>query len=260
MKRSTILAAALTAALLGTAAIAAHGTHTAATPAYVTAALADPGRPKDDTDLDADRKPGETVVFAGIKPGSKVMDLVQGRGYFTRIFSKVVGEKGYVYAYAPSELNAMVLKRLPPGTDLKKQFMGYSNVAVLNGPVNTLAAPESLDVVFTAQNYHDFHDPFFAPADVALINKAIFAALKPGGYFVLIDHSAPDGAGPAATNTTHRSDEAVVKTEGEAAGFKLVAESNMLRNPADPRDKLVFDPSIRHHTDQFILKFQKPRH
>jgi len=259
MKRTTLLAAALTAALLGTAAIAAHGTHSAATPAYVTAALADPGRPKDDTDLDADRKPGETVAFAGIKPGSKVMDLVQGRGYFTRIFAKVVGGKGYVYAFAPSELDAMVLKRLPPGTDLKKQFYNYSNVAVLHGPVNNLAAPESLDVVFTAQNYHDFHDPFFAPADVALINKAIYAALKPGGYYVLIDHSAPAGSGLAATNTTHRIDEETLKKEVLAAGFKLVAEGSFLRNPADPRDKLVFDPSIRHHTDQFILKFQKPR-
>lgn len=257
MKRSTLLAVALTTALLGTAAIAAH---TAATPAYVAAALADPGRPKDQVDLDADRKPAETVAFAGIKPGSKVMDLVQGQGYFTRIFAKVVGDKGYVYAFAPSELDSFVLKRLPPGTDITKQFHDYANVAVLHGPVNTLAAPESLDVVFTAQNYHDFKDPFFAPADTALINKAVLAALKPGGYFVIIDHSAPDGSGIADTNTTHRIDEAVVKKEVEAAGFKLVAESNMLRNPADPRDKLVFDPSIRHHTDQFVLKFQKPRH
>ncbi|MBV9904018.1 MAG: class I SAM-dependent methyltransferase [Alphaproteobacteria bacterium] len=259
MKMKLLLTAALVATLGTGAALAAkHAAHSAM-PAYITAALADPGRPKENTDLDAARKPGETVLFAGIRPGSKVMDLVQGGGYFTRIFAKVVGDKGYVYAYAPSELNPLVLKRLPPGTDIKKQFMAYSNVAVLNGPVNTLAAPESLDVVFTAQNYHDFHDPFFAPADVALINKAIYAALKPGGYFVLIDHSAPDGSGLADTNTTHRIDEAIVKKEVEAAGFKLVAEGNFLRNKADPRDKLVFDPSIRHHTDQFILKFQKPR-
>jgi predicted methyltransferase len=257
MNRHWIAAAALTTALLGSAAYAAH---TAATPAYVTAALADTGRPKDQTDLDAARKPAETVAFTGVKPGSRVMDLVQGSGYFTRIFAKVVGDKGYVYAFAPSELDAIVAKRSPPGFDVKKQFHDYANVAVLHGPVNTLAAPESLDVVFTAQNYHDFHDPFFAPADVALINKAIYAALKPGGYFVLIDHSAPDGSGLADTNTTHRIDEAVVKTEVEAAGFKLVAEGSFLRNPDDKRDKLVFDPSIRHHTDQFILKFQKPRH
>ncbi|MBL6937413.1 MAG: class I SAM-dependent methyltransferase [Alphaproteobacteria bacterium] len=257
MKRSMLLAAGLTAALLGTAAIAAH---TAATPAYVTAALADAGRPKDQVDLDAARKPAETVAFAGIRPGSKVMDLVQGQGYFTRIFAKVVGDKGFVYAYLPSELDPILAKRLPPGTDVKKQFIGYSNVSVLHGPVNTLAAPEALDVVFTAQNYHDFKDPFFAPADTALINKAVFNALKPGGFFVIIDHSAPNGSGIADTNTTHRIDEAVVKKEVEAAGFRLVAEGNFLRNPADPRDKLVFDPSIRHHTDQFVLKFQKPRH
>ena len=253
MSRSWIAAAiVLTASLAAAPALAK-------TPAYVTAAIADAGRPDADKQLDADRKPAEMVLFAGIKPGSRVMDLMPGPGYFTRIFAKVVGDKGWVYAFVPAEIDPIIAKRFP-GIDIKKQFAAYPNASVLHGPINSLAAPESLDVVWTAQNYHDFHDPFYAPADLALVNKAVFNALKPGGVFIVLDHAAADGSGLRDTNTLHRIDEATVKTEVEAAGFKLVGESRVLRNPKDPRDKLVFDPSIRHHTDQFILKFMKPRH
>jgi predicted methyltransferase len=252
MKRSLVLAATLAAALCGSAALAA-------TPEYVTAAIADSARPQAERDLDAERLPADMVAFAGIKPGTRVMDLMAGTGYFTHIFARVVGDKGYVYVYTPSELDPIIQKRFP-GSDPLKQFASYSNVSVLHQPIDKLTAPESLDVVWTAQNYHDLHDKFMGPADLAVVNKAIYDVLKPGGYYVIVDHAAADNSGLAATETLHRIDEAVVKKEVEAAGFKLVAESNVLRNPKDPRDKLVFDPSIRHHTDQFILKFMKPRH
>jgi predicted methyltransferase len=252
MKRTLVLAAVLSTAFAGGAALAA-------TPEYVTAAIADSARPQTERDLDAERMPADMIAFAGIKPGSRVMDMIPGTGYFTHIFAKVVGDKGYVYAYTPSELDPIIQKRYP-GTDPTKQFLAYSNVAVLHAPINKLTAPESLDVVWTSQNYHDLHDPFFAPADVAVINKAVYNVLKPGGYYIILDHAAADGSGLRDTNTLHRIDEATVKQEVEAAGFKLVGESKVLRNPKDPRDKLVFDPSIRHHTDQFILKFMKPRH
>ena len=252
MSRHWIATAVLTAALATAPALAKA-------PAYVTAAIADAGRPDADKQLDEARKPAEMVLFAGIKPGSRVMDLMPGPGYFTRIFAKVVGDRGWVYAFMPAEIDPMIAKRFP-GADIKKMFAAYPNVSVLHGPINSLAAPESLDVVWTAQNYHDFHDPFYAPADLALVNKAVFAALKPGGVFVVLDHAAANGSGLRDTNTLHRIDEATVKKEVEAAGFRFAGESNVLRNPKDPRDKLVFDPSIRHHTDQFILKFIKPRH
>ncbi len=257
MKKTLLAAAALTAVLAATG--SADAKHVAARQAYLTAALADTGRPADDVKLDADRKPATMVTFAGIKPGGHVMDLMPGSGYFTRIFAKVVGDKGFVYAYSPVEIDPIIQKRFP-GADVKKQFAAYPNVATLHAPVNDIFAPESLDVVWTAQNYHDLHDSFYKPADLAIINKKIYDLLKPGGLYVILDHSAANGSGLAATETLHRIDEAVVKKEVEAAGFKLVGESNALRNPADPRDKLVFDPSIRHHTDQFILKFMKPRH
>ena len=226
--------------------------------AFVSA-VQDAGRTNADRALDAERLPAQMVLFAGVRPGSRVMDLLPGQGYFTRIFAKVVGAKGYVYAYSPTELDSIIQKRFP-GVDVKKQFSAYSNVTVLHAPINSLYAPEALDVVWTSQNYHDLHDSFFKPADLAIINKAIFNALKPGGVYIVLDHAAAAGSGLRDTDTLHRIDEETVKQEVLAVGFKLVGESKLLRNPKDMRDKLVFDPSIRHHTDQFILKFMKPRH
>lgn len=134
----------------------------------------------------------------------------------------------------------------------------YPNVKVLHDPINSLSAPEPLDVVWISQNYHDFFNDFFKPADVAVINKKVFDALKPGGLYIVLDHSAKAGAPMSATNDLHRIDEATVKAQVEEAGFKLIEESKVLRNSSDTLDKNVFDESIRHKTDQFILKFQKP--
>ncbi len=114
-------------------------------------------------------------------------------------------------------------------------------------------------MVWTSQNYHDLHNDFAKPADLAIVNKAVFDALKPGGFYIVLDHAAENGSGLRDTEKLHRIDEAVVKKEVEAAGFRLAAESNVLRNPEDTRTKLVFDDTIRHKTDQFILIFRKPK-
>jgi len=239
------------------AALLTAGAPAAPVPAYVKAAIADSARPVADTTRDADRKPAEMLAVAGIKPGMRVMDMVPGGGYFTRIFAKAVGPNGYVYAYQPTELDHFFKDKAPPIVAIAAE---YPNVSVIRASVNKLVAPELLDVVWTSQNYHDLKDPLFAPADTALVNKAVYDALKPGGIYIVLDHSAPKGSGIADTDTLHRIDEAVVKKEVEAAGFKLIGESNVLRNPKDSRTVKVFDPSIRGHTDQFILKFQKPVH
>jgi len=112
--------------------------------------------------------------------------------------------------------------------------------------------------VFTSQNYHDYPDPFMGPTDVAVLNKAVFKVLKPGGLWVIVDHAAQAGSGMRDTNTTHRIDEAAVKAQVLAAGFELVGESDVLRNPADDHTLKVFDKAIRGKTDQFTLKFRKP--
>lgn len=226
-------------------------------PAYISAAVADSARPAADTARDADRKPAECLAFAGVKPGDRVADLIPGRGYFTRIFAKAVGRKGWVYAYFPSDIDAVYAKNkvtIPPPPD-----SNYPNVSFIHAPVAKFVTPEKLDVVWTSQNYHDLHDKFFGPADVSAVNKAIFDALKPGGVYIVLDHVAEAGSGLRDTDTLHRIDPAIVKKEVEAAGFKFVSESKMLHNPADPHTALVFDKSIRGHTDQFIFKFRRPK-
>src|SRR5580704_9068170 len=220
------LAAGLAGAAVVTAAIAAP-----AIPAYVAAAVANPNRPDADKQRDEARKPAETIAFSGMKPGWVVADFIPGTGFYDRIFSGVVGAKGHVYGFYPAELKAFIKTPLP--ADGSKPLDKFDNFTSLSAPANDFAAPAPLDLVWISDNYHDLHDPFFAPADLAKVNAAVFKALKPGGIYLVIDHAAPAGTGLADTNTLHRIDEASVKSEVEAAGFKLVGESDVLANPAD---------------------------
>ncbi|HLY04523.1 MAG TPA: hypothetical protein VKR31_02135, partial [Rhizomicrobium sp.] len=128
----------------------------------------------------------------------------------------------------------------------------------IHAPIEKFVTPEKLDIAWTSQNYHDLHDKFFGPPDINVVNKAVYDSLKPGGVFIVLDHAAEKGSGLRDTDTLHRIDEDTVKKEVEAAGFKFAGESDVLRNPNDPRTAKVFDPSIRGKTDQFILKFRKP--
>jgi predicted methyltransferase len=225
-------------------------------PPLIAAAVANPDRPQDDRDRDANRKPVEDLAFAGVRPGWKVADFIPGTGYFSRILSGAVGPKGHVYAFVPTELTHFLKITLPPNG--VAPYPAFKNVTTVVAPVNNFSAPEPLDLVWISDNYHDLHDPFFAPADLAVINKAVFEALRPGGVYLVIDHRAPPGSGLSDTNSLHRIDEAAVKAEVEAAGFTLVGESDALHNPSDPLTARIFDPSIRGKTDQFILKFRKP--
>jgi len=243
-------AAAIVVVMMGAAAPAG------AVPANITAAVTDAGRPQTDKDRDAERKPIDMLTFARIRPGETVVDFLPGGGYFTRLFSVAVGPKGKVYAFIPTEVAGFSKKPLPANGSSPDP--AHPNVVALVAPVMQFATPTPVDLVWTSQNYHDLHDPFMGPADMAKFDAAVYRALKPGGLFVVLDHSAAAGSGTSATNTLHRIDAAVVKKEVTAAGFVFVGESNVLRNPADPRTALVFDKSIRGHTDQFIYKFRKP--
>ena len=228
-------------------------------PDYVTAAVGDAGRPDTDKARDANRKPAEMMVFAGVKPGMKVLEIMPGGGYFLRIFSKSIGPNGKLFEVLPPP---------PPGAPatgdmatrteaFNTMVKGYPNVTVIREPLDGFTVSEKVDLAWTSQNYHDFHNPSFH-IDIAKYNKAVFDALKPGGIYIVLDHAAAAGAGTSVVATLHRIEESTAKSEIEAAGFKFVSESDALRNPADPHTVAVFDPSIRGKTDQFILKFQKP--
>ncbi|HEX3886926.1 MAG TPA: methyltransferase [Phenylobacterium sp.] len=248
-------ALAVTATILAAAAVG--GAALAAVPANLTAALGDIKRPPADSSRDVARKPAELLALAQVKPGQKVADFMMGGGYFTRILSPAVGPNGKVYAYQSSEF---IKFRAAYGTEQSSVVADYKNVVPLTAPIANAGLPDGLDMVLTVQNYHDLHLKAF-PADTAdIANKEIFKALRPGGLYVVVDHAAQPGAPLTVSDTLHRIDEAKVKSEVEAAGFRLATEDDkLLANPADPRDKLVFDPSIRGKTDQFVLVFKKPR-
>jgi predicted methyltransferase len=228
----------------------------AAIPANIAAALSDPNRPAADMVRDENRLPGQTLSFAGVRPGAKVADLIPGGGYFTRILSTAVGPRGHVYAYVPDELTKLAKRE--PAVKAIAADPAYRNVSVILNTLPSFAAPEKLDLVFTAQNYHDMHDKFMGPADLSVVNRQIFKALKPGGVYLVLDHAAEPGSGLRDTETLHRIDPEAVKQEVTAAGFIFEGESRVLRDPSDSRKLSVFDPSIRGKTDQFIYKFRKP--
>jgi predicted methyltransferase len=223
-------------------------------PTPIAAAISDSGRPAEDTARDAARKPAEMLLFAGIKPGASVLELLPGGGYFTRIFSKAVGPNGHVYAAVPDPKSADA----EPAAAAIAQLPGYSNISVVTFTPDALKALPPLDVIWTSQNYHDLHLSR-VHADMAALDKLWFAMLRPSGVVVIVDHAALPGAPPVETaDKLHRIDPAVVRSEMEAAGFVLDSESDVLRNPADPHTAIVFDPSIRGKTDQFVYRFRKP--
>jgi len=198
-------------------------------------------------------KVSEVVEFIGLKKGDKVADIVAGR--LTASLAQAVGPSGTVYAIETAEV-----VKIHPGVLTQMQALAgqVPNVIVSAEPVAS-ALPSGLDAVFIRQNYHDLYDKFMGPADVAAFNKAVFAALKPGGVYVVLDHAAMAGSGVGATDTLHRIDPARVKTDVLAAGFKLDAESSILANKDDDHTKNVFDPAVRGHTDQFLFRFRKPK-
>lgn len=247
MQLATIGVAAATAFL----AIATSGYATAPSP-QIAAALSDPARSAKDKALDEERKPAELLRAIHLHAGQRVVDVWPGE-YWDRLFAAVVGPKGEVIAWMPDEAaKAEHIKWSAPGTHLGP------NVIAQGGPVNAFTVDKPVDVVWIRQNYHDLYDKFMGPADVPAFDKSVYHALRHGGLFVVIDHSAPKGSDLAATDTTHRIDEARVVRDLVKVGFVTAGSSMALRNPADTRNKVVFDKAIRGHTDQFVLIFRKP--
>jgi predicted methyltransferase len=253
MRRNAWIAAAAAVAL--TAACATPRIdEPAATPASYAAVLADQARPQADRERDAARKPAEILAFAEIRPGQTVLDVIPGGGYFTRLFAGAVGPEGKVYAYVPTEM----VGKFNSDTQAKALDAAYPNVEYASDPLTQKAPGPITDVVFTAQNYHDFHTPLLGSPNIADVNAAVWSTLRPGGLYVIIDHASAPGTGASVANTLHRIEAAQVRREVEAAGFVYEGSTEVLRNPADPRTANVFDPSIRGRTDQFAMKFRKP--
>jgi predicted methyltransferase len=226
-------------------------------PALIAAAIDNSARPAADHKADALRKPAELLAFAGVKRGEKVLELIPGTGYFTRLFSLAVGPSGHVTELVTAEEVKASAKAAEPIKAIAAEPT-FANVTVTVQPISKFKLPEQVDMVWTSQNYHDLHDTAFGPADIPAFNKAVFAALKPGGVFMVVDHADAAGRGVQDTQTLHRIDPAAAKREIEAAGFTLEAQSDVLANPADDHKLRIFDPKIRGKTDKFVFKFRKP--
>ena len=209
----------------------------------VAEVINDPSRIAADRTNDVRRKPAEMMSFIGLRPGMRVLDISAGGGYTTELLARLVGPEGKVYAQAQKP-NPRMLERL--------KTPAMQNVMFVARPFNDPVPPEAkdLDLVTLMFNYHDFGA---MGVDRAKLNRAVFEALKPGGMYVVADHSGRPGTGISESNTLHRIEESFLRKEVEAAGFRLAGEGGFLRNPGDARDQ----ESPPYPKDEFVLKFVK---
>jgi predicted methyltransferase len=216
-------------------------------PDRYAAVIASPLRTAADRGMDASRHPAELLAFAQVQPGMRVLDVSAGGGYTSQLLAAAVGPEGRVWAQAPQP-GANLIRRLAE----QPQANLVAAARPFDDPVPDGAAP--LDLITLILNYHDIS---YLPVDRARMNARLYAALKPGGGMVVVDHAARDGTGLADNRRLHRIDEALVRREIEQAGFVLQGEGRFLRNPADARDQPSGNSPIP--TDRFALRFSKPR-
>ena len=222
--------------------------------APIAKAVADPARPADNRKADALRKPAETLAFAGVRPGMVVGEFYPGGGYFTRMLSDVVGPTGHVYGIENDRWKGAVEANRALLAEGK-----WNNVSMDVQPFGTVKFPKPLDMAWITQNYHDLKIAKYGVVDTLAFDRAVFAALKPGGAFFILDHQGVPGLTDAQIEKLHRINRDQVIKEVTAAGFKLAGEGKFLRRPGDDHSKPIFDASIRGKTDQYALKFVKPR-
>ena len=221
--------------------------------------LADPSRPEADRKDDAVRKPAEVLAFAQLSPGQSVLEIEVGRGWMTELISRAVGPKGKVVTQNPVEFAYS-----GPAMAARHANGGLANVTDITTRFDALpAGDKSMDRVLWILGPHEI---YFTPkgsagalGDEKKTYAEIYRVLKPGGVFVAMDHAANAGDPTTTGGTVHRVDPAVVLAAAKAAGFRLDARSDVLANPSDDRTKMVFDPTIRRHTDQFLFRFVKPK-
>ena len=218
--------------------------------------LAAPGRTDADLARDATSRPTEIIAFAGVLPGMQIADIFGGSGYYTELLAQAVGDEGRVYLHNNAAYRGFVGQQL----DLRLAGERLPNVVRLDREADELGLEEqSLDGIFLVLAFHDF---YFREKDwnvtAAEVMPQLRAALRPGGFLLLIDHAALPGSGSEAAQELHRIDEAFVKSAVQKFGFELVAESPVLRNADDPRTLSVFDPSVRRRTDRFVHLYRRP--
>ena len=214
--------------------------------------VSSPDRSDADRVLDQRRDPQRLLEFYGVRPGMRVLDMSAGRGYNAELLARVVGPTGRVYAQNSPTLIAAAAKT---AFEERLKSPAMANVVHVVRDFEDPLPPDVRDLDLVTFNFN-YHDTAWLGTDRARMNRAVFAALKPGGVYIVADHSAKAGAGVSVAKSLHRIEERVVREEVEAAGFRFAASGDFLRNPADPRDAPVFKNAVRN--DEFVLKFVKP--
>jgi predicted methyltransferase len=245
-------AGAVAAVAFGVMALLTANAETGAQPAPdYSALLAASDRSDADREADKRRDPAPFLAFAGVRPGMKVLDMGAGGGYSTELLARAVAPGGIVYGQNPADL--------PDGPKAKFEARlktsAMKNVAVDIRPFDDPVPPDVHDLDLITFLFF-YHDTTYMNVDRAEMDRKLFAALKPGGFLLIADHSASPGQGTSVGKTLHRIEESTLRNEVEAAGFHLVAEGNFWRNPADTRDSPSYRPTMP--VDNFVLKFQKP--
>ena len=219
----------------------------------IARAVADPARPAAYKAADKFRKPAETLAFAGVRPGMVVGEFYPAGGYFTRMLSDVVGPGGHIYAIENKGWNDSVKDDQAMLAEGK-----WKNVSLDVQPFGTVNFRKPLDLAWVTQNYHDLKIPQYGNVDTVAFDRAVYAALKPGGIFFVLDHQGWPGMTDADIAKVHRIDKAQVIREVTSAGFQLAGEGAFLHQASDDPHLPIFDKKVRGHTDQYALKFVKP--
>jgi predicted methyltransferase len=243
MRNTTMFGLVLTAALSVAAPVASFAQD-------YSAVVAAPDRSDGDRQTDQRRDPVKLLAFTGVTTGMRVLDMGAGGGYSTELMARAVGPAGKVYGQ-----DYEAAPRAKERFDARLKTDAMKNVIALTRPFDDPLPADVRDLDLITFFFF-YHDTTYMVVDRAAMNKKLYAALKPGGFLVIADHSAKPGQGATVGKTLHRIEEATLKSEVTAAGFKLVEEGNFLRHPEDPRDETPFRPKVP--VDEFVLKFQKP--
>jgi predicted methyltransferase len=215
------------------------------------AQIAAPDRSDADRAADKRRNPLPFLQFAGVRPGMKVLDMAAGGGYSTELVARAVAPNGIVYAQNPPDLGDKPKAAFEARMKTPAMKDAVADIRPFDDPI----PPDVHDLDMITFLFY-YHDTSYMNVDRAAMDRKMFAALKPGGYLIVADHSALPGQGISVNKTLHRIEEATLQKEIEAAGFKVVGEGNFWRNPADTHDFPSYKPNMP--VDNFVLKFQKP--
>ena len=223
----------------------------------IASALSSADRSDSDQQRDAGRKPVQVLEFLGVEDGATVLDVMAGSGYYTEVFSAVVGQEGKVYAHNPDWMLQFMKGVVDKAVSERLAGNRLPNVVRVDGALGTSGIPESsVDIAFTALNFHDVYYDFGEESALQLLED-VYRLLKPEGRLLLIDHNGADGTAAETQARLHRMPESLVKALVDKSRFSLVAESDLLANPEDDLSQMVFAKGLRGATDRYVLLLSK---